>query len=208
MSFQEVEEVRHRSWILKDPSIFDCQTPFDVDTRLKSLLYAIKFPPYYFAYLVDARVFGRYAENKQVFDHVLAERGQAYGSLGDLPTDLDRESAMRSFIPSKILDDYFNQTLALFQSRNIPVYFISIPHNEVSVRVYSPELKRGFTEYLTGYERRYPNFHVLGDVFPSYPSTYLVDSTHLNPKGAALFSDHVAKLLNDAHVPGGPFGNN
>ncbi len=81
-----------------------------------------------------------------------------------------------------------------------------MPHNEVSVQRYQTRFKETFADYLNQYARRYPNFHILGDVIPSYPSQYFGDDAHLNQSGALKWSDTVARMLNDAKVPGGPFG--
>ena len=142
-----------------------------------------------------------------MFDYVLSSRGQGYFGLANGSTDPDSETSLSSFVPSIILDDYFDQTLAFLQSKNIPVYFIAMPHNSVSGRLYYPGLRNDFVAYLSNYAYRYSDFHILGDPFPSYPQEYFGDALHLNEKGAALWSDHVAKLLKDEHVEGGPFGS-
>lgn len=207
-SLRDLEEVRARSRALKDDSVIGPLSPGDLDVRLKGFLYKIKFPSFYFPALIASHGYGRYQWNSERLKLVLADRGHSYFGLDKGSTLPDHEASLKSFVPSKVLDDYFNQTLALFQSQNIPVYFLSMPHNEASVQHYAPGLKEAFAGYLNQYAARYPNFHVLGDTFPIYPSEDFGDPWHLNEKGAAQWSDYVAQLLNDSHVEGGPFGPN
>jgi len=207
-SLSDLEEVRSKSRALRDSSVIGPESPGDADVRVKSLLYAIKFPSFYFPALIHAHVYGRYRFNEERLKLVLADRGHSYFGTDNGSSELDKEAALKSFVPSKLLDDYFNQTLALFHSQNIPVYFVAMPHNEASVQHYYPGLKEDFTAYLKQYADRYPNFHVLGDTLPTYPSKYFGDPWHLNEKGAVKWSGYVAKLLTDSHVEGGPFGAN
>jgi hypothetical protein len=67
-------------------------------------------------------------------------------------------------------------------------------------------MKQGFSDYLEGYVRRYPNFHILGPLFWIYPDTDFIDSEHLRAAGAMRCTDEVASGLNQNRVPGGPFG--
>ena len=204
--FNELEEARRQARALRDTSLFGTGSPGDIDARLKSFLYTINFPSYYFPAFVHAHGFGRYRYNIDRLKLLFAERGHSYFGTDNGSIEPDKEAALKSFVPTKILDYYFDQTLALLQSRRIPVYFIAMPHNEASVRLYYPGLKSDFTAYLNQYAHRYPNFHILGDTLPVYPSDCFGDPWHLNEKGAVPWSDHVAQLLNESQVEGGPFG--
>jgi hypothetical protein len=206
LSFSDIMEARARSRELGDTNLFGPTSPGDIDAILKGCLYAVRFPSYYFPSVLHARVFGRYQGNAALLRESQASRGHSYYGTANGAEGRDPEADIKVFAPLKILDDYFDRTLALFQSRNIPVYFIAMPHNEASARLYTPEMKQGFTDYLNHYAAKYPNFHVLGDLMPVYPSSDFGDPWHLNPQAAPVWSDHVAQMLNDARVPGGPYG--
>jgi hypothetical protein len=206
LNLQQLNEVRIRSRAIDDESLFGVRTPLDFDAQFKSLLYASKFPSFYFPAIVASRFYQRHEANEKRFQLTLAHRGQEYFGVAQGSIELDRETALKSFIPSKILDDYFNRLLAFFYSQNIPVYFLSLPHNAASDRHYFPGFKEAFSHYLGPYTQRYPNFHILGDPFPVYASEYFGDRSHLNEPGATKWSDHVVQLLNESRVPGGPFG--
>jgi hypothetical protein len=204
----QLDEIRLRSRALKDDSLFEKRSPGDIDARMKCLLYSIRFPSLYFPSLLYGGLYQRYHENIETLNSVLAQRGQAYFGRADGTTGLDFEVRLQSFVPLKIIDDYFNRTLALYQAQHIPVYFIGLPHNEASEQHYFAGLREAFVKYLNRYAAQYPDFHILGDPFPSYPFQYFGDPFHLNEQGAAKCSDLVAKMLNDSHVEGGPFGPN
>lgn len=208
LNLKELDEIRSRSRTLKDDLLFGVKSPGDLDARLKSSLYVIKFPSYYFPALYAARFYQRHGANQKRLELTLSSRGQSYFGMAHGSMEPDGETVLKSFTPSKILDDYFDRLLFLFYSKKIPVYFISLPHNAASNKFYFAGLEEAFTEYLGHYVNRYPNFHILGEPFPSYPPEYFGDRSHLNEMGATRWSDHVVQLLNEAHVPGGPFGAN
>ena len=205
---QDIENVRKEARALHDTSLLAPASPGDIDVRLESFLYSIKFPSYYFASLIHSGVFLRYKANRDSLDHTLASRGQSYFGLDKESIRWDGETDIPSFSEPALLDHYFDQTLELFRERNIPVYFVGMPHNVVSARHYLPGYKSDYLDYLKKYEAKYQNFHVIGDPFVVYSSDCFGDGHHLNVKGAELWSKEFAQLLTAAGVPGGPFGSN
>jgi hypothetical protein len=204
----QLNEVRLRARALHDDTLFEKESPGDIAARMKCLLYSIRFPSLYFPSLLTGRFYQRYHDNIEILNAVLAQRGQGYFGQANGSTDPDLDVSLHSFVASKLLDDYFDRTLALYQSQHLPVYFIVLPHNEASGQQYFAGLKEAYADYLNRYIAKYPDFHLLGDPFPSYPSQYFGDGTHLNTKGAVICSNLLAKTLNDSHVEGGPFGHN
>jgi hypothetical protein len=205
LNFDEINAIRAQSRAFKDDEIFGPRSPGDFDARFKALLYSIKFPAYKYAALCRTLLHSDYASNQEMLRFVEANRGRAHVGMDDGSTLPDWNTKLKDFTPALILDSYFNQALAVLQSRNIPVYFLGMPHNVASEHLYFPGLKEKFVTYLNGYAAKYPNFHILDDPFPSYPSNLFGDPDHLNEKGAIQWSDHVAQLLNEHHVEGGPF---
>ncbi len=202
---EEINEVRARSRALNDDTLFGAQSPGDFDARFKIFLCTIRFPAFKFAALTTTFFRSNYASNEKMFQFVVANRGRGHVGMADGTTAPDWNTRLKSFAPSKILDSYFDQSLALLQAHNIPVYFLGMPHNVSSEPLYFPGLKEDFVKYLNDYAARYPDFHILDDPFPTYPSELFGDADHLNEKGAVQWSDHVAQLFNDHHIEGGPF---
>jgi hypothetical protein len=206
LTLDQIDEVRRSCRALHDTQLYGASSPGDIDARLTDFLYHYRFPPYFFWTLVNGRIYQRHELNRVMMHAVLSTRGQTYFGMGKDAAAPDFETLLKAFVPSKVVDDYFGRTLALYQSRHIPVYFISSPHSAYSGRLYPPGLAQDFGDYLKSYEARYANFHVLGDPLPEYPNDEFGDAYHLNEKGAPLWSAAVVKLLNEAHVEGGPFG--
>jgi hypothetical protein len=206
ISFTDANEVRKLSRALDDHTLFNENSPGDIDARLKLGLMALHFPAYSFPSLVQSRYFGRYSENRQTFAKLLADRGWLETHLTAFASERDAETELKAFHPSRIMDAYFDRTVALLSDHHIPIYFIQCPSNEASVPYYWPGLKPAVQDYLAGYAARYPQFHLLGDLFQVYPSTDFSDQTHLNPDGTARWTAHVIELLNAAGAPGSPFG--
>ena len=194
-----IEEVRDRSRVLQDP-LFGPKSIGEVDARLKSALCLHHFPSFYSPSLINGRVFQREAENWRIHREVRESLGyHAFGTLEGC-RELSPECLITSFKPSPLLDDYFAKLVALLQSRNIPVVFIGCPVNELTAAALHPGFAAAYVTYIKDFETRYPGFHVLGDSFPTFSWTSFGDADHLNPQGAALFSDRVAVLLRNAGI--------
>jgi hypothetical protein len=52
-----------------------------------------------------------------------------------------------------------------------------------------------FQDYLSKLVAAHPNFHVLGPAMTELDDDFFGDSSHLNRRGAALFSDRVNAML-------------
>ncbi len=90
--------------------------------------------------------------------------------------------------------------IALYQERHIDVYYIGAPYKESDIRAFSPATRAEFEGFLATYEKRYPNFHVVGDVFPAFPNEDFLDGIHVNAQGVAAYSTYLAGLLRENHI--------
>jgi hypothetical protein len=172
----------------------------DVEARLKIALYSSRFPSFYYSSLVAGGLFLRENNKEHIYRGIRQSLG--YHSFGTLNGSraLAPETGFPAFHPAPSMESYFSDTIALFQAKNIPVYFIACPLNEVSAASLHPGYADDFVAYMKTYDTRYSNFHRLGDPFPIMPWTAFGDPNHLNLQGALLFSDRVAALLREAGV--------
>ncbi|MCX6847348.1 MAG: hypothetical protein NTY98_00345 [Verrucomicrobia bacterium] len=194
-----VDGVRARS--RKFHSIeFGPETACDLDARLKVVLYCARFPSFYYSSLRDGRLWTREADNLDIYHRMIKSHG--YFTFGNRPgsRELSRDSQLKTFSPSPLIDSYFAEIITLFAERGIPVFFISCPLTEQSIAVMPAAFKAEREAYLRQYEARYPSFHVLGDAMPGRPWTDFGDPDHFNIEGAQRFSDEIAKLLQAAGV--------
>jgi hypothetical protein len=196
---RDLEEIREHSRELRDDSIFDRPAPLDIDARLKIWLLGHHFPACYFGELIGGRFNLWKRENSR--RRFLTEQARGYfGGHGSFPRGaLDRNATLVHFRTPATVDYYFRQILALFEARGIPVYFVSMPISEISLAAMRPEVKEGYETYLKDLARSYPNFHVLGNPFSSFPPRYFFDDTHLATDGAVLWSHQ----MRDVFIDGG-----
>jgi hypothetical protein len=180
--------------------LFGAKTIGDVEARLKANLYSMHFPSYYFAALEDARIYQRGSGNWNIYHEVLGSRGHRLLWTGAGSRALSPETTIKSFAPSPLLDSYFSETLDLFQKRNIPVYYIGFPLNDVSTAALQPGFAGEFDSYIRNYEKIYSNFHCLGKTLTTLPWTDFGEAAHLNAKGAEVFSTDVAAQLRAAGI--------
>ena len=133
----------------------------------------------------------------------MATRGQYFFGTAAGSNQIAAEGHLDRFAALPVLDWYSDRMLALLAARAIAVDFVAMPTNETTWRAVRPEVLEGFAAYLAGYAARYPNFHVAGAVMPHWPDRFFGDAfAHLNPTGAALFSDGFRALAGRRHSTG------
>jgi len=196
----DLETIRRLSRNLNDPTLFGSPTPFDSDARLKDYLLPHRFPAYYFGGIVEGRIGGWKQKSLQEQAYTILTRGFCPTERDYKALILDPGPIMETFRPSPVVDDYFRQTLTLFQERHIPVYFASMPNTPASFKALTPEAIAGYTAYLQQMAATYPVFKIVGDVFTSMPNEYFSDATHLSSAGAVVCSQRTRALLSAAGV--------
>jgi hypothetical protein len=199
MTGLDISQLREASRRIGDPSIYDSQH-FDVLPALvRDWLYQIRFPPLYFSSLAHAGVFLRWWHNNAAFDATLAARGHYYFGTDPGSSTVTLDGHMDVFRPLPILDHYFDRLLGTLDRRGIETRFIAMPINETTWNEVKPALHDGFAAYLTGYQRRYPHFHIASEIMPHWPDHFFGDQfCHLNPEGAERFSDLLGQRLHEA----------
>ena len=192
---QELADLRRASEQLEDPSIYDLRRD-GLPPAVRSALYALRFPSFYFNSLVKGGGFLRWWHNRQTLATTLATRGQYFFGIDPGSDVVAAEGHLRAFTPLPVLDHYFDRLLALLASRGVQVDFVAMPMNEATNQAIQPNVRDQFAAYLAAYADRYPNFHVIGDVMPHWPDRWFGDGyCHLNPDGARRFSESFALWL-------------
>ncbi|MBS0559343.1 MAG: hypothetical protein JSR21_04745 [Proteobacteria bacterium] len=203
LSLAELRALRATGERLGDASFAAPRNPDGLAGPLRDLAYAARFPPLYGASLAKGGVVLRLASNRRALAAGLAARGQYYFGTGAGSDAVALDGAMTGFVPLPVLDAYFGTILARLAARGIPADFVAMPVNEETARSMSPAMLAGFAAYLRGWEARYPGFRVVGPLLTAWPDRYFGDGFgHLNPQGAALFSDWFAGCL-AARMAGG-----
>ena len=199
LSAPDIAELRQASLRTGDDSVYGKGLTDGLPSIVRDWLYRVRFPSLYFSSLTHGGGLLRWDRNQQMLAATLSARGHYYFGTETGSDTVAVDGHMDTFHPLPILDAYFDQLLALLNQRRIEALFVAMPVNEATWRSVHPGVRRAFAAYLAGYERRYPNLHVVGDIMPHWPDRYFGDQfCHLNPEGAERFSAQLARLLQEA----------
>ncbi len=95
-----------------------------------------------------------------------------------------------------VVTTYLERFFALAEARNIPVFWLIPPmvpalqarHEQAGTDV-------AFTRFARRIQARYPRVVVIDGRYARYPHSVFIDPTHLDCRGAALFSDDLAPII-------------
>jgi hypothetical protein len=190
-----LRDLQRVSQQLDDPTIYDLRRG-GLPAPLRSMLYTLRFPSFYFDSLVKGGVFLRWWRNRQALADTIATRGQYFFGTEPGSSLVAVEGRLRNFTALPVLDHYFDQMLSQLAARGIDVDFIAMPMNDTTWQAMRAQVRDGFAAYLTAYAARYRNFRVVGEVTPHWPDRWFGDGyAHLNPEGARRFSAAFAQWL-------------
>lgn len=163
---------------------------------MRDWLYVVRFPPLYFASLMQGGIAMRWPGNAHALAAGLAARGHYYFGTAEGSDGVAVEGHMDAFRAAPVLDRYFDRILAALDERGIAADFVSMPINAETARAMKPAVREGLAAYLSRYEARYPRFHVLGALMPAWPDRMFGDEfSHLNQRGAEAFTALLGRCL-------------
>ncbi len=192
---REVEEVRQAADRLGDHGLSDRLHDATSD-RLRSWLYAARFPTLYANSLLHAGGALRYASNRRQLEQVLRTRGQYEFGTDNGSSAVAMEGWMSDFRPRPVLDYFLDRLLALAETRGVSVRFVAMPVNEATFAASSPGVRSDFGTYLASFAARYPTFSVERDLLPHWPNRLFGDGySHLNARGAGVATALLAHCL-------------
>ena len=195
---QDVAVLRRESHRLRDLSVYELRHTDGLPSRVRDLMYQVRFPSLYFASLVKGGGFSRWPRNQAAFQDGLATRGQhAFGTASGSDI-VAAEGQLTEFRPLPILVWYFDQLLRHLADHHIPAVFIAMPMNDATAQTVSPKVRVAFREWLAGFETRYSGFRVLGEAMPHWPDQMFGDGfAHLHPDAAVRFSTGLGKCFTE-----------
>lgn len=156
-------------------------------------------PTKYLPAITAAKFVGRYKDNTSSYEKLLASRG--YGTFGTLDgcDELSYECSYTAMEPGTdyyLVTLYINAIYMLCWEEGINLTIVQPALNEASYNQLNPNYKMQYEQYL----------EVLADKLPMvlvetklrcYPNEYFGDVSHLNEKGAKLFSEEIKELYPD-----------
>lgn len=155
------------------------------------LSYRLRFPDKYLPALINSKLIGRYSENKSSYDDISSNSG--YGPFGtaDGSSDLNYEvgyDKMHTTGDALLLDIYMNRLLQLCVDNNIPTTLTIPPMNRSSYEKLQDSYVDELTYHLENLASRYKKVNV-ESIIPMYDDEFFGDSSHLNLKGATLYTE-------------------
>lgn len=138
LSFAEYNEVWETSFRLEDKVLGEkdkiWQYLFLPSTYWDSMRRAIKEP--------------RWHTNQETYTQVLGSSGHYYYGKEPGATDLNQEIQKGTFSKSRMLEFYVMKLISLAQSRNIEVFWYTMPFSEISCKSLPDSFKKEFEEYI------------------------------------------------------------
>ncbi len=195
LNFAALRAVQKKSLTLPDDEVRKLPSRVDAAPLVRDALYATRFPTVYFDSIVNGYVFGRYFYNRHVEKEILQDRGQAFFGTADGSNDVASEAAMPHLAVSPLIDVYFTAMLSDLARRNVPTILVSLPINDATCRKTNPALRAEFSNYLLRSIAAVPGARIMGPVMPCWPDRFFGDAFHLNPAGAARFTQLAARWL-------------
>jgi hypothetical protein len=196
VGLSELRALRRTGERLGDASFSAPHAPDGLPGPVRDVLYAARFPPLFGASLAKAGIALRWPANRRALEAGLASRGQYFFGTDPGSDAVADDARLTGFAVLPVLDAYFEAMLATLSARGIPVDFIAMPVNEATARAMSPAVMAGFAAYLADAAARHGNFHVVGPLLTAWPDRAFGDEySHLNPQGAARFSDWFGACL-------------
>jgi hypothetical protein len=193
---EDLGTLRSAASLSGDHSMYRDQRLLLVPQPLRDWLYVARFPPLYFASLLQGGVIWRWWTNAAALDAGMASRGHYFFGTDAGSSIVAVDAHLPGFNPAPVLDWYFDRMLALLADDHIPVDFVALPMNQSTAQEVPTAMRDAFSRYLSAYEARYPGFHILGDVMPNWPDRWFGDMfAHLNPPGAHLYTTRLGQCL-------------
>jgi hypothetical protein len=189
----QAEEAWHlfrRAEALDDPVLGDTEAR---ELLLRWARLRANFVADYVSELRGAAAGGRGEIFRRERSEVDAARGHAWYGDEDTCSDPSQEAWDKSgFRASPLLDAYLRDTLTLASEHGIRVIFAAMPINQTSWTALETEYLDDYHRYVAGLAADHPEVRFLGFLW-TLPDDHFGDASHVNPRGARVVTDWLAR---------------
>lgn len=200
LTYKEAMEVysqaRAAGYAGADPASFE-----ELDTGAILSIY-LRSPAVYLPALINARGYGRLSQNREKYSEQITDRGHAlYGTMDgcDYPNYEASYEHMEKGGDHRIITVYFGKLLDLCRDNGIQTAVLQAPMNRASFDMLNSDYVSEYTSYIKAFAADHKDIIFETDI-PCYDNCYFGDSSHLNGKGARLYTEELmnkyAQFLN------------
>ena len=150
----------------------------------------LRLPNVYLPALINSRGFNRTAANREIYDEQVREKGHAlYGTMDgcDYPNYEASYTSMERGGEHRLITRYFALLLKLCEDNDIETVVLQAPMNEASYTALDEGYVAEYTSYMEQFKNDNPGMTFELSI-PCYDNACFGDSSHLNAKGAAIYT--------------------
>ncbi len=162
---------------------------------VRDLLFAVRFPGFYFDSLVNAGLAARWAHNRRALHDCLSASGHALFGTASGSSELTTEVKAGNASISPLIDLYLSRTLGLLAKRGVPVLLLAMPINQASYDRVPKRVGEQVANYLRATSMRFHGTRVVGPAVPCWPDRFFGDAWHFNANGAEAYSRELGEWL-------------
>lgn len=159
---------------------------------------ALGLPNLYMPALLNSRFTGRLSLNREKYDSMCRQRGHGLFGTADGSKDLNYESNYTAFDRTKdfsLLDLYMRRLLALCRENGIETVLMQPPMNRASYEELDADYVSQYTDYIDSLRSDAIPGAVIDPEILCYDNDLFGDSSHLNEKGARLYTAYFMEKL-------------
>jgi hypothetical protein len=190
---KELIEIENRNNLIID--LKNGSTPSLLHNLDRYLIYD-HFPLYFRSIFMD-NLQNNYLPDggKLIINNLSSSKGYSLFGKADSTNDFSEESYQTKFKLNLVIQYYFYQIDSLIRKNNIVCYFVTPPICEIS---YEKNKTKYFEEYVNHLQqlKNKSSIHIKDSII-IYNHKLFGDASHLNAKGATIFTAYIAKLIHN-----------
>ena len=178
--------------VYREGKLLGSKTVTDREKGVSSIIsMSLRFPDSYMPAILNSRFIGRYRDNAESYAAICKDRGHGLFGKEDGSSDLNYEANYTEVDTDGdygLLLLYMERLLDLCRENGIKTILIQPPMNEASFQRLNVDYVSQYKELIESLQASYPEAEIDSEI-PCYSNALFGDSSHLNEKGAKIFTE-------------------